>query len=362
MKILICSEFFYPHIGGVEKHTQVLASYFIKRKHKVHIATSFIKNRQKLKNLSIKEFNISGNIVKGYRGDTLEYQKFLINSKYDLIFFNAAQQWTLDLVLPIIDLVISKKAFFPCGFSRVNNFLYKPYFSYLKTKIKFFDNIICANKNAADYKLISKNKKINVDIINNGAEIIKPVYTKKKLVKKFKLNKSQKIICNISNIKYWKGQDRCIKIFENMKTNDAVLFLIGKNMNKFYYKFICLLIKRFNYKNKIRAKKIILLNTTHKEARTILHHSDLFLFGSRIEYDPLVIYESIISKVKFVSYDVGLISHHNHNPKIGFISNDIGLLSNKADKYLQKLNTYSLNIDKFLWKNIMNKYKKILSL
>ena len=358
MKILICSEFFFPHIGGVEKHSQILANYFNKKKHKVHIATSFIKNRHKLKNLTIKEFNISGNIVKGYHGDTIKYQKFLINSKYDLIFFNAAQQWTFDLALPIIDSIISKKAFFPCGFSRLNNLVYKPYFSYLKTKMKYFDNIICASENAADYKFLKKAKIESIKIINNGAEKIKPIYTKKQLIKKFKLDSTQKIICNISNIKYLKGQDRCIKIFENMKTNNTVLFLIGKNMNTFYYKFILYMIDRFNLKNKIKNKRIILLNTTYEEARTILGHSDLFLFGSRAEYDPLVIYESIISKNKFVSFDVGLIKYHNH--KLGFVSNDMNLLINKSDKFLNNPETYTLNNNNFLWKNIMEKYKKIL--
>jgi glycosyltransferase involved in cell wall biosynthesis len=360
MKILICSEFFFPHIGGVEKHSQILANYFIKRKHKVHIATSFIKNRHKIKNLVIKEFNISGNIVKGYNGDTIKYQKFLINNKYDLIFFNAAQQWTLDLALPIIDIIISKKAFFPCGFSRLNSFIYKPYFSYLKTRIKYFDNIICANENAADYKFLTKINVKNIAIINNGAEKIKPILTKKKFIKKFKLNSFQKIICNISNIKYLKGQDRCIKIFENMKTNNAVLFLIGKNMNTFYYKFILHMTNRFNLKNKIKNKKIILINTTYEEARTILNYSDLFLFGSRTEYDPLVIYESIISKIKFVSFDVGLTKYHNH--KLGFVSNDINLLISQSDKLLNNRKNNHLSNDNFLWKNIMKKYKKNLNI
>ena len=43
MKILLCSEYFYPKIGGVEKHTEIIADYFTNKNHHVQIATSFLK-------------------------------------------------------------------------------------------------------------------------------------------------------------------------------------------------------------------------------------------------------------------------------------------------------------------------------
>ena len=358
MKILICTEFFYPHIGGVEKHSQVLANYFVNKNHQVHIATTFIKNRNKLKNLNIKQFKIKGNIVKGFSGDILKYQNFLINNKYDLIFFNAAQQWSFDLALPIIDKILSRKILFPCGFSRLKNILYAPYFSYLKKKVSFFDSIICSHKKALDYKFFKKITSKKVDIIHNGSEVVKSSYSKNMLYKKYKINKSYKIICNISNIKYLKGQDRCINIFDKIKTNNTVLFLIGNNMNPIYTKLINYLVKKFNHKNKIRNKKIILLHTTYIEARTILNYSDLFLFTSRVEYDPLVIYESIISKTKFVSYGVGLVKYHDE--KNGFVSNNINHLINKTDELLLNKDKQLLdNNNQFLWSTILAKYEKI---
>ena len=48
-----------------------------------------------------------------------KYENFLLNSDFDIIFFNAAQQWTFDLTLPILDKIKSKKIFFSMWFLKI---------------------------------------------------------------------------------------------------------------------------------------------------------------------------------------------------------------------------------------------------
>ena len=66
MKILFCSEFYYPYIGGVEIHTKKLADFFSKN-NKVEIATSCIGSKFSTKNyisnkkIKVNRFNIKGN-------------------------------------------------------------------------------------------------------------------------------------------------------------------------------------------------------------------------------------------------------------------------------------------------------------
>jgi len=358
MKILICSEFYYPHIGGVEEHNFQLAN-FLKKKHYVEIVTSFNKNRKTKNNLiKINQFKINGNFVKGYSGETIKYQNFLLNKKFDLIFINAAQQWTCDLLLPIIQNIKAKKVFFPCGFSRFNNIFYIPYFYLLKNIINYFDSIICSSKNFRDYKFLKKNYKKKIHIVENGASINKPIYNQDKFRSKFNINKYDKIICNISNIKFFKGQDRAISIFKAITQKNVKLFLIGNKTSNIFYLYLKLLIFFFN-KNHIK-KKIILLSTTREEALTILQYSDIFLFTSRIEYDPLVIKEAMIASKRFISFDVGVISKYS---KLGF-----GFCSNNKKKLISKLNQFINDKQKTLfkenfriydWKNILPKYAKI---
>ena len=46
MKILICSEFFKPNVGGVEIHSEVLAN-FLSKNHQVSVATTFLNRTNK---------------------------------------------------------------------------------------------------------------------------------------------------------------------------------------------------------------------------------------------------------------------------------------------------------------------------
>jgi glycosyltransferase involved in cell wall biosynthesis len=359
MKILICSEFYFPQVGGVEEHNFQIANFFYKRGHQVEIVTTYNKNR-KTKNNSIKinQFKINGNFVKGYSGDTIEYQNFLLQNKFDIIFVNAAQQWTCDLLLAIINNITAKKIFFPCGFSRIQNILYLPYFQILKRTFNSFDKIICVSKNQNDYKFIKKFYKKKIYIIENGGFVNKPIYSKKVFKKKYNINKDDKIICNISNIKFFKGQDRIISILKKIKKKNIKIFLIGNNFSRFYYLYIKLLIFFFN-KNKNR-KKIILLKTTREEAITILQYCDVFLFTSRFEYDPLVIKEAILASKKFVSYDVGTVNKYS---KLGF-----GFCNNNKKKLINKLENFLKNKSSFIeyqkkniysWRYILPKYIKI---
>jgi glycosyltransferase involved in cell wall biosynthesis len=359
MKILLCSEYFYPKIGGVEKHTEIIADYFTNKNHHVQIATSFLKLYKNIVNTKpyiINYFNISGNFVKGYSGETHKYQDFLVKNKFDIIFFNAAQQWSFDLALPIISSIKSQKILFPCGFSRINNILYYPYFLLLKKKINYFDKIICVNKDLKDYKFINKYYKKKIFIVNNGASKISTFINIENIKKKYKILKNEKIIINISNFKFYKGQDRAISIFKKLKIKNLVLVLIGNNQNSIFFLYIYFM--KFFLKFYYNKKVIIILNKKFHQSQEILYISDLFLFTSRLEYDPLVLYEAVVNKKKIISYSVGNVKNILKNNKNCFINNDIKLIIKNFDKILFKKYHY-FNSNKFLWKNIMKTYYNI---
>ena len=46
MNILICSEFYEPHTGGVEQHSLQLAKFLQKKKYHVEIVTTFDEKRK----------------------------------------------------------------------------------------------------------------------------------------------------------------------------------------------------------------------------------------------------------------------------------------------------------------------------
>lgn len=354
-KILLCSEFFYPNIGGVEHHNKILFDFFKKKKNDVYIATSF--NKERVKNSKIFEFKISGNFVRGFNGDTEKYQKFLTNEKFDIIFFNAAQQWSFDLALPIISKINCRKILFPCGFSRINNFFYKPYFKLLKSHINYFDEIICSHKNSYDYKFLTKIFKKEIHLVNNGALKIKKHNNHRKyLIKKYKINDLTKIFINISNIKFGKGQDRVIGLFNKLKIKNSILIFMGNNYSPIYYIYIKYIIYKFNKKN--TSKKIILVPSNPFLKNILYSCADFFLFGSRIEYDPLVMYESIMSQTKFISYNVGSCKFYIKK-NFGVVSDNIEIQKKYIEKNLNNIEKNNLSLNKFDWNHICKKYNKI---
>jgi glycosyltransferase involved in cell wall biosynthesis len=100
------------------------------------------------------------------------------------------------------------------------------------------------------------------------------------------------------------------------------------------------------------------LGKDYVESQQILSVSDLFLFTSRLEYDPLVIYEAVINQKKIISYNVGNVKNILKNNKNCFINNDIKLILNNFDKILFKKFHY-FKYNKFLWRNIMKIYYNI---
>ena len=71
MKILICGESFYPEINGVSVVLTNLAKEFLKKNIQVSVATKKIARRKKIKqkNFKLFEFDITGNLVRGIRGE-----------------------------------------------------------------------------------------------------------------------------------------------------------------------------------------------------------------------------------------------------------------------------------------------------
>jgi len=368
MKILHCVEFYYPHIGGAEKHVQILSEYFSNLGNETHVVTSKIYNRKNkiLNNVKIIEFDIKGNAVRGYNGDTKSYQNFLINSNYDLIVFYAAQQWTFDLALEIIEKIKPKKIFIPCGFSKFNNLLYKQYYNRLKLKINNFQNVICFGKSLRDYNFLKENFNKKIDIIYN--ESFKIEKKKKNFKKKYQKKINNLVLINIANFKFNKGQDRVLKIVEKLKFKNFSLFFIGNNIKKNFYYYLLKIKAFFILKKNISAEIRILNNISTKDTLSAYNECDYFIHGSRIECSPLVMFETFAAGKIYLGTDVGNVKEILKKKGLGYCSNVLNNITNRLDYYISK-NLHHNKINKkkikifhsknFDWNILLKKYKKI---
>src|SRR5207245_8229890 len=99
MKILHTVEFYHPSVGGSQYVVRQLSERMAALGHDVTVATTKLPERTKklINGVRIVEFDIAGNDVVGFKGNTDEYRNFLLKGDFDVVMNYAAQQWSSDL-------------------------------------------------------------------------------------------------------------------------------------------------------------------------------------------------------------------------------------------------------------------------
>lgn len=371
MNILICSEFFYPSVGGAQKVALELSTNLEKMGHRVHVATSRTHSKQKKYerkfNISINRFDVSGNFIKGIKGEKEKYINFLKKGDFDTILFYAAQQWTFDAILDHLDNINSNLYLATCGFSRLNNFRYRNYYKILSNKLKTINCNIVHSNTYQDTKFLNKNKIQNRVLISNGAgkEFIKK--NKKNFLKEIGVNKNDINILNVASFKFNKGQDLSILTFLLLKSQKKLnLIMIGDRFDTIFYKVYLYLLKYLVQVCSTSKKIYFIQNLNRDFVTSSFFECDFFLFTSRIECSPLVLFESSAAGLPFLSTKVGNSEEISKWMKSGFVFSNIIILSKFFNKILYKknVNKFSYNgINNFKkyynWKQITKKYLRV---
>lgn len=313
MKILHTVEVFYPPEGGMQKVVREISERLAKMGHFVTIATRYdqrikytIKN-----NIKIKQFKISGNLVRGYMGQTKEikrYQDFLNNSCFDIITNFAAQQWATDLTFPLLEKLKAKKVLVPTGFSGLYLPEYQKYFTNMKNWMKKYDMNVFLSNNYRDINFARTNKIKNRILIPNGAseeEFLSKRYIN--IRKKLNIPQNNLLLLHVGSHTKSKGHNETIKIFSQARITNTTFLMIGNKKAKGCYWPCLLKSKLFNISSRrcFDKKKIIVIQLNRKEVISANNQADLFLFPSNIECSPLVLFECMASKTPFLTSDVG---------------------------------------------------------
>lgn len=312
MKILHTVEYYYPSVGGAQEVVKQLSERLAILGHDVTVATTRLAERESnnINGVKVVEFDVSGKMVTGYSGkDIKKYKDFITNSGYDVIMNYAAQQWATDLMIDAIDDVKSKKVIVPCGFSGLNNALYKDYFKEMPNWLKKYDASVYLSDDYRDINFARKHKAKNLHLIPNGAgrdEFDKTPNIE--IRKKLKIPKNNFVILSVGSHTGAKGHIEAIEIFEKADIKNATLLIVANDFGDEGCSRIC---KR---KNKIAKflpryiktnKQLIIKELPRDMTIATYKDADVFLFPSNIEASPLVLFEAMASGLPFLSTDVG---------------------------------------------------------
>lgn len=366
MKIIHTVEFYEPHKGGAEEVVKQLSEGFVKRGHKVIVLTTFIPNRRDkfINGVEIESFKISGNSVRGIKekakGEISRYQDFLLKSNADIILNYAAQTWTTDLTLPLLDNIKAKKILVPCGYSGLTWRRYKEYYSKLPSYLKKYDKLVYMSDNYQD-KIFGDEHGLSSKavIIPNGAgrEFLASLSNFRK---RFNI-KTPYLLLNVSNHYVSKGHKFIIDALKLLKRRDVTLIIIGEKSN-FFSRGNCYPFCKFQSFFDKRLK--LLTGVPRKEVISAFQEADLFLFGSKIECAPLVMYESFASKTLFITTEVGNVSDHREIIRIVKTPKEmaevVDYFLNNPQARLELVNAaFRVWQNGYTWDHIIDKYEKL---
>lgn len=310
MKILHTVEGYPPSVGGMQEAVRQVSEHLARRGHAVTVATSKMAQRTEkmINGVAIEEFAVDGSMVRGYTGEVERYERFLLNSDYDIIANFAAQQWATDVMLPLLARIRAEKVFVPTGFSALHLPAYRDYYKSMETWFHEYDLSIFLSEEHQDIDFARKCGVKNMAVIPNGAAFDEflddsPIDIRRELG----IPPDAFFILHVGSHTGIKGHAEAMDIFRRAGVKKAVLLIVG-NTTSVHCARDCRrrkVIFNFHPARLGDGKKIAVVELSREETVAAFKAADLFLFPSQSECSPLVLFECMAAALPFLTTDVG---------------------------------------------------------
>jgi glycosyltransferase involved in cell wall biosynthesis len=174
VRFLFCCDLYHPSVGGVQEVMRQIAERMVQAGHRVTVATRRLAGRQQrtLNGVEIAEFDVSGDLVTGLKGEVDRYQNFVASFPADAIMIKAAHQWSFDACWPVLDRISARKVFIPCGLTQYFNPAFRAYFKELPAVLRKFDRLVFYSEHYHDIDFVQKHGLTNFTIVPNAASEI----------------------------------------------------------------------------------------------------------------------------------------------------------------------------------------------
>jgi glycosyltransferase involved in cell wall biosynthesis len=313
LRILHAVEKYSPSVGGAQEVVRQVSRHLALRGHHVTVATSFDARRKggKIDGVNVVEFRVSGNAVRGIRGDVKSYREFVVDQQFDVIMTYAAQQWTTDALLPILSEIQAPKILAPCGFSGLNKRSYAAYFRNLPDAIARFDAIVLHSNEYQDARFIRNTQHPQSVVIPNGFDEdefpqgLSHAESGASFRSRHGIGPNSRLVLTVGSHTGKKGHAELIDAFrQSSSCQGATLVIIGNTPTPLGCSTSCRV--RARVANTFSSdRRIIILDTSRSETIEAYHAADLFVLASAVECSPLVLFEAAAAGTPFIAADVG---------------------------------------------------------
>jgi L-malate glycosyltransferase len=352
VRLLFCCADYWPSVGGVQEVIRQIAEQMVEGGHDVTVATRAHPARTaKLHNgVRIEEFRVEGNLAVGIDGEVDRYRSFVKTFEGDALLIKAAQQWSFDALWPVLDHIRLRKVFIPCGFSGLYEPIYADYFAKMPEILRKFDHLIFYSEKYRDIDFAKAHGISSYSIVPNGAS--EAEFSRKadgQLRARLGIPGDDFLFLTVGSPPHGKGHKEVAEAFAQMDTGSRNLTLIlngrsSEPMRKPVSNIVRSLLRPAAWRRALvflsreglqgvrdrlfpkrlsseeagthgdkvcggegsgPTKRVLHLDLPREDVVSAFLESDLFVFASKIEYSPLVLFEAAAAGTPFVTVPVG---------------------------------------------------------
>lgn len=313
MKILLTVESYWPSRGGCQEVVRQLARRLAARGHEVTVATTHDPARKdtSIDGVRIVGFEIGGNEVRGYRGDTRAYVDWVRAFDADVILNYSAQVWPTDLLLPLLPRLRARKVLVPCGYSMLQVPGYRDYYARLPALLAGYDRLVHLSAGYRDAEFAREHGLSRTVVIPNGcgADEFDPVPTVD-IRRRLGIRPGAFLVLHVGSHTALKGHGDCLRIFRRARLRDAHLLMVGNDVPggcggrcraRAWLAAVA-------PADRLRGSRVTVADLDRESIVAALHSADLFLFPSNVECSPLVLFEAAATRTPFLATDVGNVA------------------------------------------------------
>ena len=313
LRILHAVEFYDPSVGGAQAVVREVSERLAARGHDVTVATTNLPQRTRFEvnGVRIAGFEVSGNLVNGLRGDLDTYQRFLADGDFDVMMAYAAQQWTVDAAWGLFDRVPYATVLAPCGFSGLRDPQYANYFKRLPRLMRRLDRLIFHSDTYQDRAFANSHglQDLSVTVPNaaSGESFPPPdpeadAATAAAFRQRHGIPPTGPLLLTVGTHTGLKGHACTLKAFRQLKARAAHLLIVGNGTPGTGCWNAC---HRGVRRASRGGKTARTLDLPRDEVIAAFRAADVFVFPSRVECSPLVLFECLAAGLPFVAGPAG---------------------------------------------------------
>jgi glycosyltransferase involved in cell wall biosynthesis len=308
VRILHAVELYPPSVGGAQEVVRQVSERLAAGGHEVVVATGALPERteKRIGGVEVAEFDVSGNEVRGIEGDVKGYRNFVAEGSWDVVMTYAAQQWTTDALLPVLEDIPAPVVLAPCGFSGLHDPMYAGYFEMLRERLPEFNSLVFHSDSYQDIEFARHAGATAVRVIPNAAD--EHEFATPREPGWFRsahgISEDAPLLLTVGGHTGLKGHAASMAVLRSLRARGAALAIVGNTPTGRGCLTACRL-RAAGTRVVSGRRRVLLVDPPRTQVLDAYADADLFVFCSMVECSPIVLFEAMAAGLPFVSVDVG---------------------------------------------------------